>query len=130
MAAIKLIESGLINELKELLKTNPECFNERDLSGDNLLAVASWHGRYDIALMLLEDFDMNVNDKNNLGSTAMHRACAQNHVDIAMLLYNKGANPKIKDNVRPSLKIYHIMHCKFTVFTCSYLLCLPCSSMY
>jgi ankyrin repeat protein len=73
---------------------------QKDWSGDGLLSIACWHGRIETALMLITDFDVNVNDKNNMNQTPLHRSCAQNNIEMAMMLCRKGADLSLKDKVQ------------------------------
>jgi ankyrin repeat protein len=105
---IDYTQRGEMKLLKELLSTNPSLSKTVDWSGDSLLAIAAWHGHYSVALMLIDDFDLDVNHRNNQGSTPIHRACCQNHIDIALMLYQKGANTRLQDKVIFSLPLKFI----------------------
>ena len=98
--ALKYAHEGKTNELKDLLTNNSQLINLQDWSGDSLLSITTWHGHNSTCLMLLNDFDFDVNHRNIQGCSPLHRACAQNYSDIALMLYNKGANPHLKDKVR------------------------------
>ena len=97
--ALGFSKSGSTNELRLLLQEFPNCVNETDWSGDSLLAIACWHGQFEVVKMLVDEFDLNINKANSQGCTALHRACIQNNVDLALWLCQKGADVLLKDNV-------------------------------
>jgi hypothetical protein len=90
-------QEGSVDELRNILKKSPESLYVQDTFSDGLLSVACWHGRENVARMLIDEFDVHVNEKNKNNVTPLHRACTQDHTELALWLISRGANPLIRD---------------------------------
>ncbi len=101
---LKCVKEGRGEEVKEMILLDHSMLSAKDWAGDSLLSVACWHGHEDICRFLVEEFHVDVNFKNpsNL-SSPLHRACAQDHVQLAFYLISKGSDPLCRDSVRTLL---------------------------
>ena len=73
---------------------NPLTFREPE--GDNCLHIAAYRGDYKaVALLLKAGFD--INEKGDMGYTALHYAYKRKHHDIVNLLKEKGASNEIRN---------------------------------
>eukprot|EP01035_Chromulina_nebulosa_P018478 gene18478-24191_t len=95
-------------------------------SGDGLLAIACWNDRLEIAEMLIDEFQADVNARNKSHLTPLHRACYQGFEKIIRLLCSKGADLFAKDDngitpgecgsedvrmyIQEKIKIYKAIH--------------------
>ena len=59
--------------LKDLLTSHPAYKNTKDATGNCLLATACWNGSIEVAKLLVEEFDFDVNFRNQKGSTPLHQ---------------------------------------------------------
>lgn len=60
------------------------------------LAFASWCGRGDVVLALLDEFGADVNQQSFLcGDVALGSAVYENHYDIVVMLLSHGADPNL-----------------------------------
>ncbi len=65
-------------------------------SGDNCLHIASRQGNLRaVTLLLKAGFD--IDEKGDMGNTALHYACKRKHQDIVALLKKKGASDTLKN---------------------------------
>jgi len=94
---IELARNGKTEELRAALYQQPSKQTLEDWAGDSLLNNACWFGQKDVILMLLTDFDANINCMNKNKATPLHRATYNNNEDIVKLLLSKGANYNLKD---------------------------------
>lgn len=62
------------------------------------MALAAWHGHFAVAEWLIETYNVDVNDRNSVGTTPLHRACFYENFDVIRLLCNHGADLFAKDN--------------------------------
>jgi ankyrin repeat protein len=99
--AVALTKQGNMEDLRGLILSDPRTLISTDWSGDSLLSIACWHGHSEMVKMLIDDFNIDINYTNpsNL-CTPLHRACARNHLELAMLLIKRGANMRARDKVR------------------------------
>lgn len=95
---LELVKSGNVGKLRPILTNDPSILDScRDWAGDSLLAIACWHSRVEVALMLIDEFQANVNDKNNVGRTPLHSAADHGDKDMLRLLCDRGADMDICD---------------------------------
>lgn len=95
--------SGDLNSLMKELNTNPKRFLEKDKDGKTVLMLASYNGHTGMVHALLEFVKKTglysaLNDKNNIGNTAIICACIQQNTDIACSIAAAGADIYIKNN--------------------------------
>ena len=84
-------EKGSIHSVQKLIQLK---FNINSISGSaavSPLQIACHRGHYDVVNYLLKSGAI-VDQKNNLGYTALHYACQRGSVDCATLLIKKFAN--------------------------------------
>lgn len=108
--AVEYTQAGNEVQLYELLTKNNNLVHSKDWSGDSLLSIACWYGYLNIAKTLIEKYDFDVNHRNSLGITPLHRACSGNHIELALFLYQRGASTNIKDKVccySPTTESFH-----------------------
>lgn len=60
--------------------------------GETVLHKGARLGYIDVIAFCLERLEMNPDQKDNAGYTALHEACSRGHLDIARLLLEYGAN--------------------------------------
>ncbi|KAI8608573.1 ankyrin repeat-containing domain protein [Chytriomyces sp. MP71] len=85
-------------KLSKLIVANPSCANAFDAAGYTPLHYASRHGRIECVALLLDAGASIDTPTRGLGTTALMRAIAGNHVDVARLLVARGADPDITDS--------------------------------
>ncbi|MCO5567323.1 hypothetical protein L7F22_021013 [Adiantum nelumboides] len=86
----KLVASGSLDELREVLELDESLVNVQDEHGCTAMHVAVAMRRPEIVLLLLE-FMANLEMKNELCQTALHEAAAHGDLLIAELLLAHGA---------------------------------------
>ena len=64
----------------------------------DIFTQAAWDGNEETVLSLLNRNEVNVNDKNKDGSTALIEAARYNHERIVSLLIDRGADINCKNN--------------------------------
>lgn len=72
----------------------------RDEMGNNVLHIASQHGRLDIVIALLDEFHMDVNCREAKGWTAIAIAAFKGHKKLCQALMQRKANPEIPNAYR------------------------------
>ncbi|CAK4639918.1 hypothetical protein LEN26_014355 [Aphanomyces euteiches] len=91
----KLAQEGYWDEIKEKLMSH--LFDDVNTTAGVLewtaLCFAAWKGKLEIASILVQYPGIEINKSNIDGMTPLHEAAKHNHLDIAILLMNAGANP-------------------------------------
>jgi hypothetical protein len=85
---------GYVNILRQLLKAGARV-NAKDKTGSSPLHRAASAGKYDAALVLLEEGHAKVDSHDKTGSTALLVAVSCKESNIAILLASKGANLEV-----------------------------------
>lgn len=90
-----IARSGTLEELKDLMKKNPNVINETNERGFSTLILACYRGNKDVADFLI-DHVKDVNYKSDEG-TALAGLAIQYNKDLVEHLLKKNADPNIAD---------------------------------
>lgn len=105
-ALINAITYGDLKNFKEILQNYPNAINRDidDSCGLSPIFLAVIHKKIDIVKLLLEEFKVNPNTRNNLGYTVLHEAIFKNEIRISKLLLEYGGDPLLfVDNASESI---------------------------
>lgn len=91
-------KSQLEKELMDLDRKEMQAY--RDDRGNNILHVATIHGRQEVTSMLLEDFGFGINPRDSKGWTPISIAAFHGHKKICQVLMAKKADPSIENAYR------------------------------
>lgn len=92
---VEAVKKGDVKALATMVKTKDEA-NAALPNGKNLLMLAVWEGKKDVALYLIgKGADVNAVDSS--GKTPLMLAVWRENLELAKLLISKGANHKIKN---------------------------------
>lgn len=91
-----IAEDGNLEKLKKILKKNE--IDATDSSGRTLLHIVCDRGYYDIAKLLINDFNADVNVKEMENHTPLHFAALCEEGEIIQLLLNSSADASIKNS--------------------------------
>lgn len=94
------IETGDVGAVKRIVRSDPKTVNRPFTNQCKPLGWACDHGRIEIVeLLLSEGADINARDGSiGVGLTALHRAIAKKHDNVAKLLLSKGVDVNVKDD--------------------------------
>ncbi len=84
------MQTGKLEQFKELVIAEPTLVNVKDSLGENLLHKAVLSGNAE-ALEFLLNRGFGVNEKNNSDVTALHEAAGRGHLDMVEMLMVHGA---------------------------------------
>lgn len=91
---VSLVKDGTIQEITRAVESNDDMLVARQpLTGANLLHVAAAHGRADVVEYLLAK-GMNIEAKDELGSSPLSLAVQHRQPDVVRLLLRKGADAR------------------------------------
>ncbi|KAA0127368.1 ankyrin repeat domain-containing protein [Chryseobacterium sp. SN22] len=90
-----IARSGTVDEVKELMKQNPDIINQTNDSGFSPLILACYRGNVEVAKFLM-DHVKDINYKSPEG-TALSGLSVKYNKELAGYLLSKGANPDIAD---------------------------------
>lgn len=100
-----MISSEMGNiEIVRLLATNfcdPNILNHK---GQNSFWLASQNKHFDVATMLLKEFNANPNIVSKLGKTLLHIAYEEHDDDLFNFLLDSGASPNVKNSENQTLQ--------------------------
>eukprot|EP00091_Calanus_sinicus_P017057 TRINITY_DN36813_c0_g1_i1.p1 TRINITY_DN36813_c0_g1~~TRINITY_DN36813_c0_g1_i1.p1 ORF type:complete len:171 (-),score=34.35 TRINITY_DN36813_c0_g1_i1:27-539(-) len=88
--------------LAVFLITLPQINPNKTVCGRSILQLLSRQGRSDCVQILLKHPDLKVNQTDNWGKTALHKACEEGHENITELLLK---HPGIDPNTQGSLHV-------------------------
>ncbi|ETI70294.1 ankyrin repeat domain-containing protein [Neobacillus vireti] len=91
------VKAGNIEAVQLLYRYQNENL-DKDNEGNNILYSAAMNGRKDIVDYLLLESKEGLNDKNDMGKTALIIAAEYGYTDIVKMLLNNGADPSLKSN--------------------------------
>lgn len=91
-----IARSGTINEVKQLMKINPNCINEISPEGFSPLILSCYRNNNEVAKFLIETIE-DINATSEMG-TALMAATVKGNLDIATVLLDKKANPNLTDS--------------------------------
>jgi len=95
-----LVSQNKPKELRKAFRRRPKCGEMIDIHGQTILMFAIRQKRPEcakvIASITSKSF-INLKERANRGSTALHLAVKNNYYDLVRYLVKKGANPKIYD---------------------------------
>jgi len=91
-----IARTGTLDELKELMKSNPNVINEADKNGFTPLILACYRGNNPVAKFLVNNVK-NIDEPCDMG-TALMACTVKGNVEISKLLLEKGSNPNITDS--------------------------------
>ena len=96
--------SGTVDELKALMKSDPDIINKINSDGYSPLILACYKGNVDVAKYLI-DHVKDINYTSVMG-TALMSATVKKNTELVKLLLEKNANPNIADNNGSTALIY------------------------
>lgn len=89
--------SWWVKNLKIFLLWNDESATESLIYDFKQLEKAVISGRADIVMQYLQEFDININDKDDFGLTLLMKSCYHGSVEVEELLLAWGADILVKD---------------------------------
>ncbi len=96
--------SGTADEMKELMKSDPNIINTTNADGYSPLILACYKGNVEVASYLMKNVK-DINYGSGMG-TALMAATVKNNVQIVKLLLENNANPNIPDANGSTALIY------------------------
>lgn len=87
--------SGSVEEVKELMKQNPDIINQTNESGFSPLILACYRGNVEVAKFLMDNVK-DINYKSQEG-TALAGLSVKYNKDLVEYILTKNANPNITD---------------------------------
>ncbi len=99
-----IARSGTVDELKAVMKSDPDIINKPNADGNSPLILACYKGNVEVAKFLIQ----NVKDINFTASmgTALMAATVKKNTEIVKLLLENKANPNITDANGSTALIY------------------------
>lgn len=94
---ISLTIKGDLIGVKDYLKKNPNKINELSSNNNNALVVAADRGYREIFDFLLDETNININNQNNKGQTALFESINNPSLYYTARLLEKNANPNISN---------------------------------
>ena len=102
-----IARKGTVEQVKQVLKTNPNAFNTVNAEGYSPLTLASYRGNNEVAKILIEN-GCDINQKSSMGTPLM-AAVVKGNVEIVRLLLNKNAEVDFADNNGTTALLYATM---------------------
>jgi len=98
---IKAAKKGDVAAVKQLLKTDKDLTNARDMDDSTPLHCAAWKGHLEVVKALLDaGADINAKSQNDhYGDTPLHAASHGNQKDVVKVLIERGANLHSKNKI-------------------------------
>ncbi|HOJ50144.1 MAG TPA: ankyrin repeat domain-containing protein [Spirochaetota bacterium] len=69
----------------------------KDLAEKNVLHYCVYYNRVDMLKVIINDYKLLINQKDNIGRTPLHYAASLGNIEIVKILLENGANPNILD---------------------------------
>ena len=100
---IAAIKNGDIDIVQQLITAGID-YNAVGMWNNSPLIIACQYAKYDIAILLLNKNDININIINEKGATALLYACLEGYTDIVNTLLQKD----VTVHTTPAIGIYNI----------------------
>jgi len=91
-----IARSGSVDQVKELLKTEPNCINQKNSDGFTPLILACYRSNNEVAVFFIEN-GASINENSPMGTALMAAIVKGNNVIVSILLEKK-ADVNISDN--------------------------------
>lgn len=98
--------TGTVDEVKALMKENPNCINEISPEGFSPLILACYRGNAEVAKFLISNVK-DINSTSGMG-TALMVATVKGNAEIVKLLLDNKANPDLTDANGTTALIYAV----------------------
>lgn len=99
-----IARSGTVDDLKTLIKTDPDIINKPNADGNSPLILACYKGNVEVAKFLIKNVK-DINFTTPMG-TALMAATVKKNTEIVKLLLENKANPNIADANGSTALIY------------------------
>ncbi len=103
----EIARSGSIEELEQLVSSDPDVINYKNEAGYSPLILACYHGNNDVAKYLIKNMK-DINGSSDYGTPLM-AAVVKNNVDLVSMLLKKNADPNISDGNGTTALLYAVM---------------------
>lgn len=101
-----IARSGNIDQVKELMKTNPDCINQKNTDGFSPLILACYKLNNSVATFFIENGAL-LNENGPMGTPLM-ASVVKGNVEITKLLLSKGADVNLADANGTTALIYAV----------------------
>lgn len=101
-----IARSGTVEQVKELIKTQPNCINQKNAEGYTPLIVACYRSNNEVAVFFIENGAL-INEISPMG-TALMASIVKGNNDIVELLLKKNADVNLSDNQGTTPLIYAV----------------------
>lgn len=101
-----IARSGSVEQVKALMKSEPNCINQKNKDGYTPLILACYRSNNDVAVFLIENGA--IIDENSPMGTALMAAVVKGNIEMADLLLKKKANVNSFDANGTSSLIYAV----------------------
>jgi ankyrin repeat protein len=102
-----IARKGTVEQVKEVLKTNPNAFKTVNSDGFSPLTLACYKGNNEVAKLLIEN-GCDINQKSSMGTPLM-AAVVKGNIEIVSLLLKKNAEVNVTDNNGTTALLYATM---------------------
>lgn len=101
-----IARSGSVEQVKELMKAQPNCINQKNVDGYTPLILACYRSNNEVAVFLIENGAL-INENSPMG-TALMAAIVKGNNEIVSLLIKKNADVNVTDNQGITPLIYAV----------------------
>jgi ankyrin repeat protein len=101
-----IARSGSVEQVKELLKTNPNCINEKNVEGYTPLILACYRSNNEVATFFIDNGA--VLDENSPMGSALMASIVKGNNEIVSLLLKKNADINASDSQGITPLIYAV----------------------
>mgnify|MGYP006171432743 CR=1 FL=1 len=101
-----IARSGTVEQVKELMKTLPNCINQKNADGYTPLILACYRSNNEVAIFFIENGAL-INENSPMG-TALMAAIVKGNNEIGKLLIDKKADLNIIDNQGTTALMYAV----------------------